>query len=98
MAPKFREGDAVVAFSGKWVSWAHTVVAYSAFIGALVTGLSLHYKKIVENEYYVGGRPSLVVACNADPRRVIPRNGFLRSPQPLGTAIQSELSSSFSLQ
>ncbi|KAI4189698.1 MAG: hypothetical protein LQ348_003761 [Seirophora lacunosa] len=52
MAPKFREGDVVVAFSGTWVSWVHTVVAYSAFIGALVTGLSLHYKKIVENEYY----------------------------------------------
>ncbi|KAL8721336.1 MAG: hypothetical protein Q9225_001948 [Loekoesia sp. 1 TL-2023] len=52
MAPKFREGDTVVAFSGKWVSWVHTVVAYSAFIGALVTGLSLHYRKIVENEYY----------------------------------------------
>lgn len=56
MAPKFREGDVVVAFSGTWVSWVHTVVAYSAFIGALVTGLSLHYKKIVENEYYVGNR------------------------------------------
>ncbi|KAL8909170.1 MAG: hypothetical protein Q9207_000344 [Kuettlingeria erythrocarpa] len=52
MAPKFREGDSVVAFSGKWVSWLHTAVAYSAFIGALVTGLALHYQKIVENEYY----------------------------------------------
>ncbi|KAL8834172.1 MAG: hypothetical protein Q9170_003873 [Blastenia crenularia] len=52
MAPKFREGDAVVAVSGRWVSWAHTLVAYSAFIGALITGLSLHYRKIVENEYY----------------------------------------------
>ena len=53
MPPKFREGDTVLAFSGKWISWAHTAVAYSAFIGALVTGLSLHYQKIVENEYYV---------------------------------------------
>ncbi|KAI4141615.1 MAG: hypothetical protein L6R39_005266 [Caloplaca ligustica] len=52
MAPKFREGDTVVAISGKWVSWLHTAVAYSAFIGALVTGLWLHYHKIVENEYY----------------------------------------------
>lgn len=43
----------MVAFSGAWVSWAHTVVAYAAFLGALVTGLSLHYHKIVENEYYV---------------------------------------------
>lgn len=54
MTPKFREGDTVVAFSGKWISWLHTAVAYSAFIGALVTGLALHYQKIVENEYYVG--------------------------------------------
>ena len=52
MAPKYRDGDVVVAFSGKWVSWAHTVVAYTAFIGALLTGLSLHYHKIVQNEYY----------------------------------------------
>ncbi|KAL8681276.1 MAG: hypothetical protein Q9186_002587 [Xanthomendoza sp. 1 TL-2023] len=52
MAPKIREGDAVVALSGKWISWAHTAMAYAAFIGALLTGLSLHYHKIVENEYY----------------------------------------------
>ncbi|KAI4279393.1 MAG: hypothetical protein LQ337_000316 [Flavoplaca oasis] len=52
MAPKVREGDAVVALSGKWVSWAHTAMAYSAFVGALVTGLALHYQKIVQNEYY----------------------------------------------
>ncbi|KAL8953607.1 MAG: hypothetical protein Q9222_000533 [Ikaeria aurantiellina] len=52
MAPKARDGDVVVALSGKWISWAHTAVAYSAFIGALVTGLSLHYHKIVQNEYY----------------------------------------------
>jgi len=51
MAPKFKEGE-VVSFSGKWISWAHTIVAYSAFIGALITGLSLHYHKIVQNEYY----------------------------------------------
>ncbi|MCJ1366922.1 hypothetical protein MMC16_006053 [Acarospora aff. strigata] len=52
MAPKFKDGDVVVAFSGKWVSWAHTVVAYAAFLGALFTGLYLHYYKIVENQYY----------------------------------------------
>jgi hypothetical protein len=28
MAPKFKDGDVVLAFSGKWVSWAHTAVAY----------------------------------------------------------------------
>lgn len=43
----------MVALSGKWISWAHTLVAYSAFLGALVVGLSLHYQKIVQNEYYV---------------------------------------------
>lgn len=52
MAPKHRDGDVVVAVSGKWVSWAHTVVAYTAFLGALFTGLYLHYHKIVQNEYY----------------------------------------------
>lgn len=29
MAPKFKDGDVLISFSGKWVSWAHTVVAYS---------------------------------------------------------------------
>lgn len=53
MPPKFKDGDVVVALSGKWVSWVHTVVAYSAFLGALFAGLYLHYHKIVENEYYV---------------------------------------------
>ena len=53
MPPKVRDGQDVVAISGSWVSWAHTVVAYAAFIGALITGLYLHYHKIVENEYYV---------------------------------------------
>lgn len=53
MAPKFKDGDVVVAFSGKWISWAHTIAAYSAFLGALITGLSLHYEKIVQNEHYV---------------------------------------------
>lgn len=28
MAPKFKDGDVVLAFSGKWVSWVHTAVAY----------------------------------------------------------------------
>ena len=50
MPPKSKEG---VLFSGAWISWAHTVVAYTAFLGALITGLYLHYHKIVENEYYV---------------------------------------------
>lgn len=41
-----------VQFNGKWVSWAHTLVAYSAFIGALIVGCWLHYHKIVQNEHY----------------------------------------------
>ncbi|TVY42680.1 Protein cwh43 [Lachnellula subtilissima] len=52
MAPKFKDGDVVLAFSGKWVSWAHTAAAYSAFLSALIVGVALHYHKIVENEYY----------------------------------------------
>lgn len=55
MPLKFKEG---VMFSGAWVSWAHTLVAYAAFLGALITGLYLHYHKIVENEYYVSRQPS----------------------------------------
>lgn len=39
-------------FNGKWISWAHTITAYAAFISAFVVGVSLHYKKIVQNEHY----------------------------------------------
>ncbi|EFW16726.1 hypothetical protein D8B26_001300 [Coccidioides posadasii str. Silveira] len=52
MGSKFRDGDTVLSINGKWVSWAHTAVAYSAFVGALIVGLCLHFHKIVENEYY----------------------------------------------
>ena len=55
MPPKSKEA---VTFSGAWISWAHTVVAYTAFLGALITGLYLHYHKIVENEYYVSPQNS----------------------------------------
>lgn len=34
MAPKYKDGDVVVAFSGKWVPWAHTVLAYCKLIAA----------------------------------------------------------------
>ncbi|KIW43877.1 uncharacterized protein PV06_04933 [Exophiala oligosperma] len=51
MASK-KEGDVVFSFNGKYVSWAHTVVAYAAFIGAFIVGVSLHYHKIVQNEHY----------------------------------------------
>jgi hypothetical protein len=52
MAPKFRDGDTVVAVNGKWVSWAHTVFAAAAFLGALIVGMILHFHKIVQNQYY----------------------------------------------
>jgi endonuclease/exonuclease/phosphatase family metal-dependent hydrolase len=52
MAPKFKDGDAVVAINGKWVSWTHTAVAYTAFLSALVVGMSLHFHKIVQNEHF----------------------------------------------
>ncbi|KAL2356110.1 calcofluor white hypersensitive protein [Cryomyces antarcticus] len=52
MAPRHRDGDVVASVSGKWVSWVHTVAAYAAFLGALIVGVALHYKKIVQNEHY----------------------------------------------
>ncbi|KAI0104723.1 Frag1/DRAM/Sfk1 family protein [Nemania sp. FL0031] len=45
-------GVALVSFNAKWVSWAHTTVAYAAFLSALVVGMSLHFHKIVKNQYY----------------------------------------------
>ncbi|KAI1349775.1 Frag1/DRAM/Sfk1 family protein [Xylaria sp. FL0043] len=45
-------GVALVSFNAKWVSWAHTGVAYTAFLSALVVGMSLHFHKIVRNQYY----------------------------------------------
>lgn len=89
MPPKSKEG---VMFSGAWISWAHTVVAYTAFLGALVTGLYLHYHKIVENEYYVRRQPSKnspalfkLTHCS----RATRMNGFLRSLPPLEIGIRS---------
>ncbi|QSZ31418.1 hypothetical protein DSL72_000983 [Monilinia vaccinii-corymbosi] len=52
MASKSKDGETVIAFSGKWVSWAHTAIAYTAFLSALIVGISLHYHKIVQNEYW----------------------------------------------
>lgn len=34
------------------MSWAHTFFAYAAFLSALVVGMSLHFRKIVQNEHY----------------------------------------------
>ncbi|KAJ5141465.1 hypothetical protein N7526_002460 [Penicillium atrosanguineum] len=52
MAPRIKDGDAVVTINGKWVSWTHTVFAYAAFFSALIVGIALHYHKIVQNEHY----------------------------------------------
>ncbi|KAJ5094421.1 hypothetical protein N7456_010282 [Penicillium angulare] len=52
MAPRFKDGDAVVTINAKWVSWTHTAVAYAAFFSALIVGVSLHYHKIVQNEHF----------------------------------------------
>ncbi|KAL2130941.1 hypothetical protein VTI74DRAFT_5746 [Chaetomium olivicolor] len=53
-ATRYKDKDAgvVLSFSGQWVSWSHTVVAYLAFLSALVVGCALHYHKIVQNEWY----------------------------------------------
>jgi hypothetical protein len=54
MTHKFKDKDIGIVFTlnGRWVSWAHTAIAYTAFLSALVVGISLHYHKIVKNEFY----------------------------------------------
>ncbi|SGZ47950.1 CIC11C00000005210 [Sungouiella intermedia] len=42
----------VVAFSAKYVAYAHAFFAYLAFLSALVVGCWLHYTKIVQNSSY----------------------------------------------
>ncbi|KAK8100997.1 calcofluor white hypersensitive protein [Apiospora kogelbergensis] len=49
---KDKPSGALFAFSAKWISYAHTIIAYTAFVGALVVGISLHYHNIVQNEFY----------------------------------------------
>ncbi|KAI9809632.1 MAG: hypothetical protein M1825_000064 [Sarcosagium campestre] len=49
MPPKYRDGDAVISFSGKWVSWAHTAIAYAGFVGALIVGVYVALSKAVPN-------------------------------------------------
>lgn len=39
-------------FSGSWISYVHTALAYFAFLGALIVGSWLHFHKIVQNEHY----------------------------------------------
>ncbi|KAK3489877.1 Frag1/DRAM/Sfk1 family-domain-containing protein [Neurospora crassa] len=49
---KDKDAGVVLSFNGQWISWTHTVVAYSAFLSALIIGCALHYHKIVKNEWY----------------------------------------------
>jgi hypothetical protein len=49
---KDKDDGVVLSFGGQWISWTHTIVAYTAFISALIVGVSLHYTKIVQNEHY----------------------------------------------
>ncbi|KAK9763922.1 Protein cwh43 [Basidiobolus ranarum] len=39
-------------FNGKYIAYLHTILAFSAFLVALVVGCQTHYYKIVENEYF----------------------------------------------
>lgn len=34
------------------MAWVHTATAYSAFFSALIVGMALHFRKIVQNEHY----------------------------------------------
>lgn len=49
---RLNRADILRQIPGDWVSWAHTISAYAAFIGALLVGMWLHYHKIVQNEHY----------------------------------------------
>ncbi|KAF2717396.1 hypothetical protein K431DRAFT_307004 [Polychaeton citri CBS 116435] len=52
MAPKHRDGDVVASIPGQYITYAHTVAGYAAFLGALIVGCWLHYHKIVQNEHF----------------------------------------------
>ncbi|KAI0397980.1 Frag1/DRAM/Sfk1 family protein [Xylariaceae sp. FL0594] len=47
-----KSGAALFSFNAKWISWAHTCFAYTAFLSALAVGMALHFHKIVQNQYY----------------------------------------------
>ncbi|KAK5114310.1 hypothetical protein LTR62_002561 [Meristemomyces frigidus] len=52
MPPKHRDGDVVAVIPGQWITHLHTITAGAAFLGAFIVGVSLHYHKIVENQYF----------------------------------------------
>ncbi|CAN6638693.1 protein Cwh43p [Trichomonascus vanleenenianus] len=51
MKPK-SSSRGLITLNAKIISYAHTLFASCAFLGALIVGVWLHYEKIVENEHY----------------------------------------------
>lgn len=47
-----RTSSTLWSVNAAWVSYAHTLSASLAFLGALVVGVWLHYQKIVQNEHF----------------------------------------------
>lgn len=52
MSKYSKPGQVLVKLNGTWISNSHTVCAYAAFFVALACGLALHYRKIVQNEFF----------------------------------------------
>ncbi|KAK5135194.1 hypothetical protein LTR08_005581 [Meristemomyces frigidus] len=52
MSPKHLDGDVVAVIPGQWITHFHTIAAYAAFVAAFLFGISLHYHKIVANQYF----------------------------------------------
>ncbi|KAI8082369.1 Frag1/DRAM/Sfk1 [Thamnidium elegans] len=46
------EKHTLAKIPAKYISYSHTICAYSAFLVALVVGCYTHYDKIVQNEYF----------------------------------------------
>ncbi|GAA5807370.1 hypothetical protein MFLAVUS_000730 [Mucor flavus] len=46
------ERHTLAKIPAKYISYSHTICAYSAFLVALVVGCYTHYDKIVRNEYF----------------------------------------------
>lgn len=47
-----KSAEPLLTVNGKYVAYAHTLLAYSAFLSALVVGCWLHYHKIVQNSSF----------------------------------------------
>lgn len=46
------DDDFLTIISAKFVTYAHTLFGYCAFLFALFVGCYTHYRKIVKNEFY----------------------------------------------